>query len=155
MARIDIAEIHNFVTVFIAESKRVQMELDHKKTAIGHFLSDSDIQGNIGDQAKAYYRDIYYPLLDGTKTSLIDAEECLKKYISDFHAQVDPSANAKLDLARMYELQADMRKYENKIENLKANVNSTANSMASIGKNIGLQLGMETALGNFEEKNKY
>lgn len=152
MARIDIAEIHNFVTVFIAESKRVQMELDHKKTAIGHFLSDSEIQGNIGDQAKAYYRDVYYPLLDGTKTCLIDAEECLKKYISDFHAQVDPSANAKLDLARMYELQADMRKYENKIENLKANVNSTANSMASIGKNIGLQLGMETALGNFRRE---
>ncbi|MBC1473900.1 hypothetical protein HB852_04675 [Listeria grandensis] len=152
MARIDIAEIHNFVTVFIAESKRVQIELDHKKTAIGHFLSDSDIQGNIGEQAKAYYQDVYYPLLDATKTSLSDAEERLKKYISDFHAQVDPSANAKLDLARMYELQADMRKYENKIENLKANVNSTANSMASIGENIGLQLGMESALGNFRRE---
>ncbi|MBC1500995.1 hypothetical protein HB943_10280 [Listeria weihenstephanensis] len=152
MARIDIAEIHNFVSVFIAESKRVQQELEQRKTAIGSFLSDSDIQGEIGDQAKAYYREVYYPLIKATKNSLQDAEERLKKYVSDFYSQVDSSMNAKLDLARMYELQADMRKYENKIEALKADTNSAANSMASIGKNIGLQLGMETAMGNFRRE---
>ncbi|KGL38301.1 hypothetical protein BMT55_02695 [Listeria newyorkensis] len=152
MARIDIAEIHNFVSVFIAESKRVQQELEQRKTAIGSFLSDSDIQGEIGDQAKAYYRDVYYPLIKATKNSLQDAEERLKKYVSDFYSQVDSSMNAKLDLARMYELQADMRKYENKIEALKADTNSAANSMASIGKNIGLQLGMETAMGQFRKE---
>ncbi|KGL39573.1 hypothetical protein BMT55_06765 [Listeria newyorkensis] len=152
MARIDIAEVHNFVSVFIAESKRVQQELDLRKTAIGSFLSDSDIQGEIGDQAKAYYRDVYYPLIKATKNSLQDAERRLKKYVSDFYSQVDASMNAKLDLARMYELQADMRKYENKIEALKADTNSAANSMASIGKNIGLQLGMETAMGQFRKE---
>lgn len=152
MARIDIAEIHNFVSVFIAESKRVQQELEQRKTAIGSFLSDSDIQGEIGDQAKAYYRGVYFPLIKATKNSLQDAEERLKKYVSDFYSQVDSSMNAKLDLARMYELQADMRKYENKIEALKADTNSAANSMASIGKNIGLQLGMETAMGQYRKE---
>ncbi|MBC1335128.1 hypothetical protein HCA00_02315 [Listeria booriae] len=152
MARIDIAEIHNFVSVFIAESKRVQQELDQRKKAIGSFLSDSDIQGEIGDKAKEYYREVYYPLIKATKNSLQDAEERLKKYVSDFYSQVDTSMNAKLDLARMYELQADMRKYENKIEALKADTNSAANSMASIGKNIGLQLGLETAMGNFRRE---
>ncbi|MBC2100109.1 hypothetical protein HCJ70_13745 [Listeria booriae] len=149
MARIDIAEIHNFVSVFIRESKRVQAELAQRKQVISQFVADSDIQGEIGDQAKAYYRDVYYPLIEATKQSLLDAEEVLQRYVSDFQTQVDPSPNAKLDLARMYELQADMRNYENKIEDLK---NSTANSMASIGKNIGLQLGLETAIGQFREE---
>ncbi|MBC2163882.1 T7SS effector LXG polymorphic toxin [Listeria booriae] len=152
MARIDIAEIHNFVSVFIRESKRVQTELAQRKQVISQFVADSDIQGEIGDQAKAYYRDVYYPLIEATKQSLLDAEEVLQRYISDFQSQVDPSPNAKLDLARMYELQADMRNYENKIEDLKFQVNSTANSMASIGKNIGLQLGLETAIGQFREE---
>ncbi|MBC1906300.1 hypothetical protein HCA64_07415 [Listeria booriae] len=149
MARIDISEIHNFVSVFIRESKRVQTELAQRKQVISQFVADSDIQGEIGDQAKAYYRDVYYPLIEATKQSLLDAEEVLQHYVSDFQSQVDPSPNAKLDLARMYELQADMRNYENKIEDLK---NSTANSMASIGKNIGLQLGLETAIGQFREE---
>ncbi|MBC1359128.1 T7SS effector LXG polymorphic toxin [Listeria booriae] len=152
MARIDIAEIHNFVSVFIRESKRVQTELAQRKQVISQFVADSDIQGEIGDQAKAYYRDVYYPLIEATKQSLLDAEEVLQRYVSDFQSQVDPSPNAKLDLARMYELQADMRKYENKIEDLKFQVNSTANSMAFIGKNIGLQLGLETAMGQFREE---
>ncbi|MBC2328033.1 T7SS effector LXG polymorphic toxin [Listeria booriae] len=152
MARIDIAEIHNFVSVFIRESKRVQIELARRKQVISQFVADSDIQGEIGDQAKAYYRDVYYPLIEATKQSLLDAEEVLQRYVSDFQTQVDPSPNAKLDLARMYELQADMRKYENKIEDLKFQVNSTANSMAAIGKNIGLQLGLETAIGKFREE---
>ncbi|MBC1458843.1 T7SS effector LXG polymorphic toxin [Listeria newyorkensis] len=152
MARIDIAEIHNFIAVFIRESQRVQMELEHRKTAIGKFLSDSDIKGNIGDQAKEYYRNVYYPLIDATRNSLVEAEDKLKKYEMDFYSQVDPSMNARLDLARMYELQADMRKYENKIEDVKASVKSTANSMDSIGQSIGLQLGMETALGNFRRE---
>ncbi|MBC1898548.1 hypothetical protein HCA68_12840 [Listeria booriae] len=152
MARIDIAEIHNFVSVFIRESKRVQTELAQRKQVISQFVTDSDIQGEIGDQAKAYYRDVYYPLIEATKQSLLDAEEVLQRYVSDFQTQVDPSPNAKLDLARMYELQADMRNYENKIEDLQFQVNSTANSMASIGKNIGLQLGLETAIGKFREE---
>ncbi|CAM4046836.1 T7SS effector LXG polymorphic toxin [Listeria booriae] len=152
MARIDIAEIHNFVSVFIRESKRVQTELAQRKQVISQFVADSDIQGEIGDQAKAYYRDVYYPLIDATKQSLLDAEEVLQRYVSDFQSQVDPSPNAKLDLAQMYELQADMRNYENKMEDLEFQVNSIANSMAAIGKNIGLQLGLETAIGKFREE---
>ncbi|MBC2005228.1 hypothetical protein HCA78_15740 [Listeria booriae] len=82
---------------------------------------------------------------------MTDAEEILKKYITDFHNQVDPSMNARIDSDELQALQGEIRKCQNRYEDLLVKMKSMAGG-SSLGQQIGMQLGMQTAMGQLQHE---
>ncbi|MBC1474075.1 hypothetical protein HB852_05570 [Listeria grandensis] len=151
MPRIDIGEVRYFVEQFLRESQKLKDALTNYRKAVAKIIADGDIKGEIADSAKNYYQTIHYPIIDTTKACMTDAEEILKKYTTDFHNQVDPSMNARIDSDELQELQAEVRKCQNRYEDLLVKMKSMAGG-SSLGQQIGMQLGMQTAMGQLQHE---
>lgn len=151
MPRIDIGEVRYFVEHFLRESQKLKDALTNYRKAVAKIIADGDIKGEIADSAKKYYQTVHYPIIDTTKACMTDAEEILKKYTTDFHNQVDPSMNARIDSDELQELQAEVRKCQNRYEDLLVKMKSMAGG-SSLGQQIGMQLGMQTAMGQLQHE---
>lgn len=151
MPRIDIGEVRYFVEHFLRESQKLKDALTNYRKAVAKIIADGDIKGEIADSAKNYYQTVHYPIIDTTKACMTDAEEILKKYTTDFHNQVDPSMNARIDSDELQELQAEVRKCQNRYEDLLVKMKSMAGG-SSLGQQIGMQLGMQTAMGQLQHE---
>ncbi|MBC1945372.1 hypothetical protein HCJ32_10380 [Listeria booriae] len=151
MPRIDIGEVRYFVDQFLSESQKLKEALTHYRKAVAKIVADNEIKGEIADSAKDYYEMVHYPIVDTTKACMTDAEEILKKYTTDFHNQVDPSMNARIDSDELQELQGEIRKCQNRYEDLLVKMKSMAGG-SSLGQQIGMQLGMQTAMGQLQHE---
>ncbi|MBC2244917.1 hypothetical protein HCB25_12620 [Listeria booriae] len=151
MPRIDIGEVRYFVDQFLSESQKLKEALTHYRKAVAKIIADNEIKGEIADSAKDYYQTVHYPIVDTTKACMTDAEEILKKYITDFHNQVDPSMNARIDSDELQALQGEIRKCQNRYEDLLVKMKSMAGG-SSLGQQIGMQLGMQTAMGQLQHE---
>ncbi|MBC1334036.1 hypothetical protein HB820_01925 [Listeria booriae] len=151
MPRIDIGEVRYFVDQFLSESQKLKEALTHYRKAVAKIVADKEIKGDIADSAKDYYQTVHYPIVDTTKACMTDAEEILKKYITDFHNQVDPSMNARIDSDELQALQGEIRKCQNRYEDLLVKMKSMA-GVSSLGQQIGMQLGMQTAMGQLQQE---
>ncbi|MBC1606023.1 hypothetical protein HCJ39_14995 [Listeria rocourtiae] len=151
MPRIDIVEVRYFVEQFLRESQQLKDGLTNYRKAVSKLIADGDIKGEIADSAKQYYQTVHYPIIDTTKACMADAEEILKKYTTDFHNQVDPSMNARIDSDELQELQAEVQKCQNRYEDLLMKMKSMAGG-SSLGQQIGMQLGMQTAMGQLQHE---
>ncbi|MBC1291487.1 T7SS effector LXG polymorphic toxin [Listeria booriae] len=151
MPRIDIGEVRYFVDQFLSESQKLKEALTHYRKAVAKIVADKEIKGEIADSAKEYYQTVHYPIVDITKACMTDAEEILKKYITDFHNQVDPSMNARIDSDELQALQGEIRKCQNRYEDLLVKMKSMAGG-SSLGQQIGMQLGMQTAMGQLQQE---
>ncbi|MBC1604907.1 hypothetical protein HCJ39_09300 [Listeria rocourtiae] len=151
MPRIDIGEVRYFVEQFLRESQQLKEALTNYRKAVAKIVADNDIKGEMADSAKDYYQTVHYPIVDTTKSCMTDAEEILKKYVSDFHNQVDPSMNARIDSDELQELQGEVRKCQNRYEDLLVKMKSMAGG-SLLGQQIGMQLGMQTAMGQLQHE---
>ncbi|MBC1896778.1 hypothetical protein HCA68_03740 [Listeria booriae] len=151
MPRIDIGEVRYFVDQFLKESGLLKQSLTEYRKAVTKIVADKEIKGDMADSAKEYYQTVHYPIIDTTKACMTDAEMILKQYIADFESQVDPSSNARIDSDELQDLQADIRKCQNRYEDLLVKMKS-ASGGSSLGEQIGMQLGMQTAMGKLQHE---
>ncbi|MBC1511908.1 T7SS effector LXG polymorphic toxin [Listeria booriae] len=151
MPRIDIGEVRYFVGQFLKESGLLKQALTEYRKAVAKIVADKEIKGDMADSAKEYYQTVHYPIIDTTKACMTDAEMILKQYIADFESQVDPSSNARIDSDELQDLQADIRKCQNRYEDLLVKMKS-ASGGSSLGEQIGMQLGMQMAMGKLQHE---
>lgn len=87
-------------------------------------MQDDSLSREAISASKGYYVATYLPLCASIKQALQVSEESLRKYITDFHSQVDSSPSAKIDADGLYELDQKINRLENKLEHIQLELSS-------------------------------
>ncbi|EAD0588364.1 T7SS effector LXG polymorphic toxin [Listeria monocytogenes] len=125
MSRIDIGEIRDFVFQLRAANQTGRKIIEGIKTTVTNYIEDGSLKGKAVEASKNYFQMTYIPLCDTITEAMNESEERLKRYIQDFHDQVDPSPNAKIDADGLYELGQMIDRIESKKEALYQRMNSS------------------------------
>ncbi|MBC2001207.1 LXG domain-containing protein [Listeria marthii] len=125
MSRIDIGEIRDFAFQLRAANQTGRKVVQGIKTTVTKYIEDGSLKGKAVESSKNYYQMTYIPLCDTIIEAMNESEERLKRYIQDFHDQVDPSPNAKIDADGLYELGQMIDRIESKKEALYQRMNSS------------------------------
>ncbi|EMY7101332.1 LXG domain-containing protein [Listeria monocytogenes] len=125
MSRIDIGEIRDFAFQLRAANQTGRKIIQGVKTTVTNYIEDGSLKGKAVESSKNYYQMTYIPLCDTITEAMNESEERLKRYIQDFHDQVDPSPNAKIDAEGLYELGQMIDRIESKKEALYQRMNSS------------------------------
>ncbi|EAF3892623.1 hypothetical protein CWJ21_05730 [Listeria monocytogenes] len=125
MSRIDIGEIRDFAFQLRAANQTGRKIIQGIKTTVTNYIEDGSLKGKAVESSKNYYQMTYIPLCDTIIEAMNESEERLKRYIQDFHDQVDPSPNAKIDAEGLYELGQMIDRIESKKEALYQRMNSS------------------------------
>lgn len=125
MSRIDIGEIRDFAFQLRAANQTGRKIVQGIKTTVTNYIEDGSLKGKAVESSKNYYQMTYIPLCDTIIEAMNESEERLKQYIQDFHDQVDPSSNAKIDADGLYELGQMIDRIESKKEALYQRMNSS------------------------------
>ncbi|HFK7780051.1 TPA: T7SS effector LXG polymorphic toxin, partial [Listeria monocytogenes] len=125
MSRIDIGEIQDFAFQLRAANQTGRKIIQGIKTTVTKYIEDGSLKGKAVESSKNYYQMTYIPLCDTIIEAMNESEERLKRYIQDFHDQVDPSPNAKIDADGLYELGQMIDRIESKKEALYQRMNSS------------------------------
>lgn len=125
MSRIDIGEIRDFAFQLRAANQTGRKIIQGVKTTVTNYIEDGSLKGKAVESSKNYYQMTYIPLCDTITEAMNESEERLKRYIQDFHDQVDPSPNAKIDADGLYELGQRIDRIESKKEALYQRMNSS------------------------------
>ncbi|EAD3475514.1 hypothetical protein H4732_000268 [Listeria monocytogenes] len=125
MSRIDIGEIRDFAFQLRAANQTGRKIIQGIKTTVTNYIEDGSLKGKAVESSKNYYQMTYIPLCDTIIEAMNESEERLKRYIQDFHNQVDPSPNAKIDADGLYELGQMIDRIESKKEALYQRMNSS------------------------------
>lgn len=104
MSRIDIGEIQTFAYQLHTANEAARKSIKDIKNAVKNYTEDGSLKGKAIDASKNYYQMTYFPLCDAIIEAMNESEERLAQYIADFHAQVDGSADARIDADGLYEL---------------------------------------------------
>lgn len=92
----------------------------------------------------------YFPLCDAIIEAMNESEERLAQYIADFHAQVDGSADARIDADGLYELGKMIDRIEAKKEALAQRMNTgTEGQMQSYRSQLSIAYKQENILENY------
>ncbi|EOX9180794.1 LXG domain-containing protein [Listeria monocytogenes] len=124
MSRIDIGEIQDFAFQLRAANQTGRKIIQGIKTTVTNYIEDGSLKGKAVEASKNYFQMTYIPLCDTITEAMNESEERLKRYIQDFHDQVDPSPNAKIDADGLYELGQMIDRIESKKEALYQRMNS-------------------------------
>ncbi|EAE6034041.1 hypothetical protein E3303_06065 [Listeria monocytogenes] len=124
MSRIDIEEIRDFAFQLRAANQTGRKIIQGIKTTVTNYIEDGSLKGKAVESSKNYYQMTYIPLCDTIIEAMNESEERMKRYIQDFHNQVDPSPNAKIDADGLYELGQMIDRIESKKEALYQRMNS-------------------------------
>ncbi|WP_236719322.1 T7SS effector LXG polymorphic toxin, partial [Listeria monocytogenes] len=114
MSRIDIGEIRDFAFQLRAANQTGRKIIQGIKTTVTNYIEDGSLKGKAVEKSKNYYQMTYIPLCDTITEAMNESEERLKRYIQDFHDQVDPSPNSKIDADGLYEL-GQMQTYRSQL----------------------------------------
>ncbi|MBF2477707.1 T7SS effector LXG polymorphic toxin [Listeria marthii] len=125
MSQIDIGEIRDFAFQLRAANQTGRKVVQGIKTTVTKYIEDGSLKGKAVESSKNYYQMTYIPLCDTIIEAMNESEERLKRYIQDFHDQVDPSPNAKIDADGLYELGQMIDRIESKKEALYQRMNSS------------------------------
>ncbi|ECP1910967.1 hypothetical protein FYN87_01320 [Listeria monocytogenes] len=125
MSRIDIGEIRDFAFQLRAANQTGRKIIQGVKTTVTNYIEDGSLKGKAVESSKNYYQMTYISLCDTITEAMNESEERLKRYIQDFHDQVDPSPNAKIDAEGLYELGQMIDRIESKKEALYQRMNSS------------------------------
>ncbi|EAH4076695.1 hypothetical protein EDX87_12520 [Listeria monocytogenes] len=125
MSRIDIGEIRDFAFQLRAANQTGRKIIQGIKTTVTNYIEDGSLKGKAVESSKNYFQMTYIPLCDTIIEAMNESEERLKRYIQDFHDQVDPSPNAKIDADGLYELGQMIDRIESKKEALYQRMNSS------------------------------
>ncbi|ECC2753722.1 hypothetical protein JR522_000595 [Listeria monocytogenes serotype 1/2a] len=124
MTRIDIAEVNHFSHELKIANQQAKTQITAIHNAITAYLQDDSLSGKAISASKGYYAATYLPLCASIKQALQVSEESLRKYITDFHSQVDSSPSAKIDADGLYELDQKINRLENKLEHIQLELSS-------------------------------
>lgn len=124
MTRIDIAEVNHFSHELKIANQQAKTQITAIQNAIIAYLQDDSLSGEAISASKGYYAATYLPLCASIKQALHVSEESLRKYITDFHSQVDSSPSAKIDAEGLYELDQKINRLENKLEHIQLELSS-------------------------------
>ncbi|HAO5739903.1 TPA: transposase [Listeria monocytogenes] len=124
VSRIDIGEIQTFAHQLHTANEAGRKSIKDIKKAVKNYTEDGSLKGKAVDASKNYYQMTYFPLCDAIIEAMNESEERLAQYIADFHAQVDGSADAKIDADGLYELGKMIDRIEAKKEALAQRMNT-------------------------------
>ncbi|EAW7108064.1 transposase [Listeria monocytogenes] len=150
MSRIDIGEIQTFAHQLHTANETGRKNIQDIKTAVKNYTEDGSLKGKAVDASKNYYQMIYFPLCDAIIEAMNESEERLAQYIADFHAQVDGSADARIDADGLYELGKMINRIEAKKEALAQRMNTgTEGQMQSYRSQLSIAYKQENILEKY------
>ncbi|EAF5218060.1 transposase [Listeria monocytogenes] len=150
MSRIDIGEIQTFAHQLHTANETARKSIKDIKTAVENYTEDGSLKGKAIDASKNYYQMTYFPLCDAIIEAMNESEERLTQYIADFHAQVDGSADAKIDADGLYELGKMIDRIEAKKEALAQRMNTgTEGQMQSYRSQLSIAYKQENILEKY------
>ncbi|ENM5073217.1 LXG domain-containing protein [Listeria monocytogenes] len=150
MSRIDIGEIQTFAHQLHTANETARKSIKDIKTAVENYTEDGSLKGKAIDASKNYYQMTYFPLCDAIIEAMNESEERLAQYIADFHAQVDGSADAKIDADGLYELGKMIDRIEAKKEALAQRMNTgTEGQMQSYRSQLSIAYKQENILEKY------
>ncbi|EAD7778509.1 T7SS effector LXG polymorphic toxin [Listeria monocytogenes] len=150
MSRIDIGEIQTFAHQLHTANETAIKSIKDIKTAVENYTEDGSLKGKAIDASKNYYQMTYFPLCDAIIEAMNESEERLAQYIADFHAQVDGSADAKIDADGLYELGKMIDRSEAKKEALVQRMNTgTEGQMQSYRSQLSIAYKQENILEKY------
>ncbi|EAG0757379.1 hypothetical protein A7X98_08945 [Listeria monocytogenes] len=150
VGRIDIGEIQTFAHQLHTANETAIKSIKDIKTAVENYTEDGSLKGKAIDASKNYYQMTYFPLCDAIIEAMNESEERLAQYIADFHAQVDGSADAKIDADGLYELGKMIDRIEAKKEALAQRMNTgTEGQMQSYRSQLSIAYKQENILEKY------
>ncbi|EAC5806671.1 transposase [Listeria monocytogenes] len=150
VSRIDIGEIQTFAHQLHTANETARKSIKDIKTAVENYTEDGSLKGKAIDASKNYYQMTYFPLSDAIIEAMNESEERLAQYIADFHAQVDGSADAKIDADGLYELGKMIDRIEAKKEALVQQMNTgTEGQMQSYRSQLSIAYKQENILEKY------
>ncbi|WP_172428253.1 LXG domain-containing protein [Listeria monocytogenes] len=150
MSRIDIGEIQTFAHQLHTANETARKSIKDIKTAVKNYTEDGSLKGKAVDASKNYYQMTYFPLCDAIIEAMNESEERLAQYIADFHAQVDGSADARIDADGLYELGKMIDCIEAKKEALAQRMNTgTEGQMQSYRSQLSIAYKQENILEKY------
>ncbi|ENR6338487.1 transposase [Listeria monocytogenes] len=150
MSRIDIGEIQTFAHQLHTANETARKSIKDIKNAVENYIEDGSLKGKAVDASKNYYQMTYFPLCDAIIEAMNESEERLTQYIADFHAQVDGSADAKIDADGLYELGKMIDRIEAKKEALAQRMNTgTEGQMQSYRSQLSIAYKQENILEKY------
>lgn len=146
----DIGEIQTFAHQLHTANETARKSIKDIKTAVENYTEDGSLKGKAIDASKNYYQMTYFPLCDAIIEAMNESEERLAQYIADFHAQVDGSADAKIDADGLYELGKMIDRIEAKKEALVKQMNTgTEGQMQSYRSQLSIAYKQENILEKY------
>lgn len=137
-------------TNYIQPMKPEEKALKTSKKAVKNYTEDGSLKGKAIDASKNYYQMTYFPLCDAIIEAMNESEERLAQYIADFHAQVDGSADARIDADGLYELGKMIDRIEAKKEALAQRMNTgTEGQMQSYRSQLSIAYKQENILEKY------
>ncbi|EKZ4931329.1 LXG domain-containing protein [Listeria monocytogenes] len=150
MSRIDIGEIQTFAYQLHTANEAARKSIKDIKNAVKNYTEDGSLKGKAIDASKNYYQMTYFPLCDAIIEAMNESEERLAQYIADFHAQVDGSADARIDADGLYELGKMIDRIEAKKEALVQQMNTgTEGQMQSYRSQLSIAYKQENILEKY------
>ncbi|EAE5747427.1 hypothetical protein E2F85_02145 [Listeria monocytogenes] len=150
VSRIDIGEIQTFAHQLHTANEAGRKSIKDIKKAVKNYTEDGSLKGKAIDASKNYYQMTYFPLCDAIIEAINESEERLAQYIADFHAQVDGSADAKIDADGLYELGKMIDRIEAKKEALAQRMNTgTEGQMQSYRSQLSIAYKQENILEKY------
>ncbi|MBC2261956.1 transposase [Listeria sp. FSL L7-0091] len=150
MSRIDIGEIQTFAHQLHTANETARKSIKDIKNAVENYTEDGSLKGKAIDASKNYYQMTYFPLCDAIIEAMNESEERLAQYIADFHAQVDGSADARIDADGLYELGKMIDRIEAKKEALAQRMNTgTEGQMQSYRSQLSIAYKQENILEKY------
>ncbi|EAC2631840.1 hypothetical protein Y489_08630 [Listeria monocytogenes] len=150
VSRIDIGEIQTFAHQLHTANETARKSIKDIKTAVENYTEDGSLKGKAIDASKNYYQMTYFPLCDAIIEAMNESEERLAQYIADFHAQVDGSADARIDADGLYELGKMIDRIEAKKEALAQRMNTgTEGQMQSYRSQLSIAYKQENILEKY------
>ncbi|WP_200829392.1 T7SS effector LXG polymorphic toxin [Listeria monocytogenes] len=150
MSRIDIGEIQTFAYQLHTANEAARKSIKDIKNAVENYTEDGSLKGKAVDASKNYYQMTYFPLCDAIIEAMNESEERLAQYIADFHAQVDGSADARIDADGLYELGKMIDRIEAKKEALVQQMNTgTEGQMQSYRSQLSIAYKQENILEKY------
>ncbi|EIM1960761.1 LXG domain-containing protein [Listeria monocytogenes] len=150
MSRIDIGEIQTFAHQLHTANEVGRKSIKDIKKAVKNYTEDGSLKGKAIDASKNYYQMTYFPLCDAIIEAMNESEERLAQYIADFHAQVDGSADARIDADGLYELGKMIDRIEAKKEALAQRMNTgTEGQMQNYRSQLSIAYKQENILEKY------
>lgn len=118
MSRIDIAEVTAFHRDLQQMNREARSAIQKMEEAARNYAQDNSLKGQAVTTSKHYFAESYRTICDTVIEVMNESDHLLARYIQDFHRQVDPSPNAKIDAEMLQEAMAKIRTIERKKEHL-------------------------------------